>query len=110
MKKAYYQFQNLIDKHVPLSPFVRWFIIAGILLRFYIGLNQYSTATRIIWLISVFVFSIYSLVATVITFYQYKHPEHLVKNTWYLFQIIVDTVAFTIFYVLTGRSNSDFYL
>src|ERR1051325_1075097 len=102
MQKAYYQFQHLIDKRMPLSSIVRWFIIAGILLRYYIGLNEYSVSTRLAFFVSLIVFSIYAAIIIVVDYYQYRHPEYSINKAWYLLQIIIDTAVFTLFYILTG--------
>ncbi len=110
MKKAYYRLQNVIDERVPLSAFVRWFIIAGMVLRFFLEKDEYSTPVRTIWVVSLSAFSIYSLIITAITFRQYRHPERKVSDTWYFVQVLIDAIALTFFYVLTGRPDSDFYL
>lgn len=110
MKKLYYRLQTVIDERVPLSAFVRWIIIVGISFRVFLGRIEYSNSLALIWVVSLSLFAAYSLLITLIAFQQYKYPDIAIKNNWYFSQILVDSVAFTIFYVLTGRVESDFYL
>ncbi len=98
---------------------LRWLVFGGVILRFAFHASEYSGWLSTTLLLSLSVLAIYTMG---LSYFEIGVFQSLFKNTsesrdygtfrthFYVFQVFVDIVLFSVLYLLTGRASSDFFL
>ncbi len=107
IETAVQRIQNEVLPSFLLPIVLRWIVVGGILLRFYITYEDYDENYQRLWLITLVILIIY---ATVITVLSVKKPSLRDNRKWHLFQVLADTTFLSVLYFLTQFPPSDFFL
>jgi len=90
-----------------LSIVARWIVVVGVLLRIFVTYRQYPASTTQLWMIA-----LVGLLAYVLgtTFLALTKPDLQQAKWWHLFQVLADTLVFSVLYLLTGSLDSNLFL
>jgi PAS domain S-box-containing protein len=88
---------------------VRWFVLAGVLVRFWLHRDEYPYSDQRIVVLAIFlgILALYTVLSSVVL----QHRWFLDRQpSWSIFQILCDVTIFSVLYLLTGTAESDFFL
>lgn len=94
-----------LEKHSLLG--VRWAILFGICLRFWLQRERFENLVGTYIVIVIILLGIYNLVLTLMEFYRVDWRGH---DQWILVRVSVDVLLFSLLYLFTWDAQSDFFL
>ena len=89
------------------SALLRWVVVFGTAFRVAYSSLRWGLGYAKVWVVPVLIYLVYSLVITAILF---RKPGLHANRRLFLFQFCMDTLFCTLFFYLSGNSDSDLYL
>jgi hypothetical protein len=86
---------------------IRWFLVAGGWLRLFLTFDQYAASDQQRWILALLALTAY---AFWITFQGLRNPTLKGSKKWHLFQVLAETIIFSILFWLTKSPDSDLFL
>lgn len=98
----------ILDRYPFLfSALLRWVVVGGTALRVAYSSVRWGLGYAGVWVAPILVYLLYTLIVTILLFVK----PGLWKNRWlFLILISVDVLFCTLFFYLSGNSDSDLYL